>query len=110
MPVERIAIGDILINRNAHTVTRSGRELCLSPKEYDLLLALALRIDTAVSREHLLKEVWNYENPVSSRTLDQHVAQLRKKIEDDARNPNYIVTVNKFGYRLSAPRLRIDKG
>jgi DNA-binding response OmpR family regulator len=107
---EKIEIGDVVIDRAAHTVTRCGRDANLSPKEYDLLLALALRVDTAVSRDVLMNEVWNYQNRVSSRTLDQHIAQLRKKIEDDARDPNYIVTVNKFGYRLSAPRLRIDKG
>lgn len=108
--VERITVGDILIDRSAHRVSRSGRDVELSPKEYDLLLALALRVDTAVPRAVLMSEVWDYQSPVSSRTLDQHVAQLRKKIEDDARDPNYIVTVTKFGYRMSAPRLRIDKG
>jgi two-component system response regulator MtrA len=108
--VETITVGDILIDRAAHIVSRNGREIGLSPKEYDLLLALALHVDTAVPRETLMRQVWNYENAVGSRTLDQHVAQLRKKIEDDARDPNYIVTVSKFGYRLSTPRLRIDKG
>lgn len=108
--LEQITIGDILIDRSAHTVSRAGRDVDLSPKEYELLLALALRVDTAVTRQVLMREVWNYQNPVNSRTLDQHVAQLRKKIEDDAHDPNYIVTVTKFGYRLSAPRLRIDKG
>ncbi|MGH9422618.1 MAG: winged helix-turn-helix domain-containing protein, partial [Thermoanaerobaculia bacterium] len=87
--VEQITIGDVLIDRAAHTVSRAGRDVGLSPKEYDLLLALALRVDTAVPREVLMAEVWNYQNRVSSRTLDQHVAQLRKKIEDDARDPNY---------------------
>jgi two-component system response regulator MtrA len=106
--LEKIEIGDILIDRSAHIVSRSGRDVGLSPKEYDLLLALALRVDTAVPRAVLMKDVWNYQSPVSSRTLDQHIAQLRKKIEDDARDPNYIVTVTKFGYRLSAPRLRIE--
>jgi DNA-binding response OmpR family regulator len=105
---EKIAIGDVVIDRAAHAVTKNGRDANLSPKEYDLLLALAVRMDTAVSRDVLMTEVWNYQNRVSSRTLDQHIAQVRKKIEDDARDPNYIVTVNKFGYRLSAPRPRID--
>ena len=107
--VEPVIIGDIVIDRAAHAVSRNGEPVGLSPKEYNLLLALAVRSNTAVSREHLMREVWNDEAPATSRTLDQHISQLRKKIEDNPAHPDYIVTVSKYGYRLSARRMRIDK-
>ena len=103
---DQIIVGDIVIDRAARTVTRAGRHLCLSPKEYDLLIVLGLRAHAAVRRDVLMREVWNDSRSASSRTLDQHISQLRQKIEDDPHKPDFILTVSKFGYRLTAPRFR----
>ena len=105
-----IVAADIVIDRAARTVTRAGRMITLSPKEYELLTALALRPDIAVPRALLMNEVWNQPMQQSSRTLDQHVAQLRHKIEDDPKAPAYILTVSKYGYRFNSRRLRIAAG
>lgn len=104
---DTIVIADIVIDRAARTVTRGAQLVALSPKEYELLVALALRADMAVPRSLLMNEVWNQPFSERSRTLDQHVAQLRHKIEDDPKAPAFIMTVSKFGYRFNARRLRI---
>jgi DNA-binding response OmpR family regulator len=69
-------------------------------KEFDLLLTLVARAGAVVSRVDLLREVWGYRNWVATRTVDTHVAELRRKLEDDPANPRHILTVRKIGYRL----------
>ncbi|MDA8016950.1 MAG: response regulator transcription factor [Thermoanaerobaculia bacterium] len=100
-PAETVLrFGRIVVKPSSRTVSKEGRELDLAPKELDLLLALLRRRGAAVSRLELLEEVWGYSDAVISRTVDTHVAALRKKIEDDPTNPRYLLTVRKFGYRL----------
>jgi len=72
----------------------------LAPKEFDLLWALVEANGAAVSREHLMERVWGYGADVLSRTVDTHIAELRRKIEADPANPRHIVTVWKVGYRF----------
>ena len=72
----------------------------LAPKELDLLLALLRSRGAAVSRLALMTQVWGYSSAVVSRTVDTHVAELRRKLEDTPSSPRHIVTVRKFGYRL----------
>lgn len=97
-PVHRF--GDVVVDTGARTVTRGGESLEVSRLEFDLLLHL-LRADGAVvSRYELLKEVWGYQRPVGTRTVDTHVHTLRGKIEEDASEPRYLLTVRKVGYRL----------
>jgi DNA-binding response OmpR family regulator len=72
----------------------------LRPKEYDLLAALLRRRGDVATRLELLREVWGYGEDVMSRTVDTHVAELRRKLEDDPASPRYILTVRKTGYRL----------
>ncbi|MNC94049.1 Sensory transduction protein regX3 [compost metagenome] len=75
--------------------------MTLTPKEFDLLVALLRRRGAVASRAELLGEVWAYANPdVETRTVDVHVAELRRKLESDPANPRHIVTVRKKGYRL----------
>jgi two-component system alkaline phosphatase synthesis response regulator PhoP len=68
--------------------------------EFDLLLALIKRKGAIVSRLDLLKEVWGHASTVLTRTVDTHVAELRRKLEDDPSQPKYILTSRKAGYRL----------
>jgi two-component system alkaline phosphatase synthesis response regulator PhoP len=93
-------IGDIEIDRSTRTVTRGGNAVELAPKEYDLLLALADRNGAVVSRLDLMRQVWGYSDAVITRTIDTHVAELRRKLERDPAQPRHILTVRKVGYRL----------
>jgi DNA-binding response OmpR family regulator len=97
----RYVIGDIVIQRATHEITRSGAVVSLRPKEFELLVALARREGAAATRLELLQEVWGYDETVVSRTVDTHVAELRRKLEDDAAEPKYLLTVRKTGYRLA---------
>ena len=92
--------GDIEIQSVARLVKRRGEPVDLSPKEYDLLLALVRRQGQVVSRNELLKSVWGYNASVVSRTIDTHIAELRRKLEPDAGSPRHITTVWKAGYRF----------
>ena len=92
--------GDVAVYAGTHTVTRRGEIVALRPKEYELLAALLTRRGRIASRLELLREVWGYGEDVMSRTVDTHVAELRRKLEEDAANPRYLLTVRKTGYRL----------
>ena len=95
-----IAFGDVLVDPAARTVSRRGDAVPLSPKAFDLLLSLVRRDGRVASRMELLREVWGYGPLVLSRTVDSHIAELRRRLEDDAANPRHIVTVFKVGYRF----------
>jgi two-component system, OmpR family, alkaline phosphatase synthesis response regulator PhoP len=95
-----IRFGDVTLDARARTVHRDGREVELSPKELDLALALVQRAGAAVSREELLREVWDHKAVVRTRTVDTHMLQLRKKLEPDPGSPRYFHTVPKVGYRF----------
>ncbi len=95
-----IAFGAIAIDPAARTVLRDGRAVTLSPKAFDLLLALVRREGRVASRVELLREVWGYGPLVMSRTVDSHVVELRRKLEDDPADPRHFVTVFKSGYRF----------
>ncbi len=97
-PPERF--GDVDVVPASRTVFRSGRPVGLTPKEFDLLLALLKRRGAVASRMDLLREVWGYSAAVLSRTVDTHVAELRRKLEADPAVPQHILTVRKTGYRL----------
>jgi DNA-binding response OmpR family regulator len=99
MPVERF--GEVEVNPASRTVIRDGETVSLTPKEFDLLLALLRRRGAVASRFELLEEVWGYENAdVETRTVDVHIAELRRKLEADPGRPRHILTVRKKGYRL----------
>jgi DNA-binding response OmpR family regulator len=92
--------GDVTVDFATHVVRRGGRAAELRPKEYALLVALLKRGGRVASRLELLREVWGYAEDVMSRTVDTHVAMLRRKLEDDPAHPRHIVTVRTFGYRI----------
>ena len=96
--VERF--GEVEIVPASRTVRRSGQEVPLTPKEYELLVALLRRRGAVASRVELLTEVWGYNSAVMSRTVDTHIAELRRKLETNPAEPKHIVTVWKVGYRL----------
>jgi len=97
--VERF--GDVEVNPASGTVLRDGETVTLAPKEFDLLVALLRRSGAVATRRELLREVWEYANPqIETRTVDVHIAELRRKLEADPANPRHILTVRKKGYRL----------
>jgi len=99
--VEPMAFGEVEVSPATRTVTRSGDPVDLTPKEFDLLVALLERRGAVISRQELLKEVWGYGNAdINTRTVDVHLSELRRKLEEDPANPQYILTVRKAGYRL----------
>jgi DNA-binding response OmpR family regulator len=92
--------GSVEINPASRTVSREGTPVALSPKEFDLLLALVRRRGAVASRVELLREVWGHRVEVMTRTVDIHIAELRRKLEHDPSQPRHILTVWKAGYRL----------
>jgi two-component system alkaline phosphatase synthesis response regulator PhoP len=92
--------GDVEVDRATRTVRKAGREVTLTPKAYELLAALLELNGKVVSRSELLRIVWGFRGAVISRTVDTHMVELRRKLEDDPANPSHILTVRKAGYRL----------
>jgi DNA-binding response OmpR family regulator len=95
-----VRFGDVEIIPGTHDVLRGGQPVMLRPKEFELLMALTRRRGNIVGRLDLLREVWGYGSDVVSRTIDTHIGELRRKLEDDPGAPRYILTVRKTGYRL----------
>jgi DNA-binding response OmpR family regulator len=100
---DEIEIGDLRIDRASHRVTVAGSELALKPMEYELLVHLVSKADRVLSRAQLLKEVWGYDVPIETRTVDVHVRWLRMKLSEHAGRVPTIATVRGIGYRLSLP-------
>lgn len=98
---DHIRFGEIEVRPSTHRVYRRGFPVTLRPKEFELLMALLRRGGKIVPRLDLLRDVWGYDAEVVSRTVDTHVAELRRKLEDDPAHPRYILTVRKAGYRVA---------
>jgi DNA-binding response OmpR family regulator len=94
-----LEFGDVVVEHGSRTITRGGRPVPLTPKAYELLLALVRRSGVVASRAELLKEVWGYGAFIMTRTVDSHIAELRRKL-DDPNEPRHIITVWKVGYRF----------
>jgi DNA-binding response OmpR family regulator len=98
---ETAEFGDVRVHLRRHEVTRAGQPLTLSPVEFRLLEYLIERRGAVVTREELLENVWGFDGDTMSRTVDVHIAGLRKKIEADSRYPRFLLTVKGAGYRLA---------
>jgi two-component system, OmpR family, alkaline phosphatase synthesis response regulator PhoP len=96
---QTLTFGNVSVDLGSRTITRNGQPVALTPKAYELLLALVRRDGVVASRADLLKEVWGYGSFIMTRTVDSHIAELRRKV-DDADNPRHIITVWKVGYRF----------
>jgi DNA-binding response OmpR family regulator len=95
-----LLVGDLVVDLAAHTVTVGGRPVELSPREFDLLHALALQAGQVVSVDDLLARVWGAEYEGESQVVYVHVRWLREKMEDDPQHPRRILTVRGVGYKL----------
>ena len=96
----RAAGGAAGIRRFTPDAPRSRRALDLSPREFAILGCLIGSRGEVVTREHLLSQVWGYRRPPFTRTVDMHIAKLRRKIEPSAGAPERIVTVHGVGYKF----------
>ena len=100
---DSVEFGDIVIDPAAHTVTRKGESLELTPLEFDLLSCLVSDPSQVFTREVLLQKVWGYHHPGDTKLVNVHMTRLRSKIEDDADDPQVIRTVRGVGYQAIAP-------
>lgn len=89
-------IKDLTLDVRSHTVTRDGKEISLTPKEFGILLLFAQNPGTALYRETIYEHVWGKEFEYGSKTVDIHIQRLRKKVHLEKE----ILAVNKIGYRL----------
>jgi DNA-binding response OmpR family regulator len=99
--VDHYRFGDTEVDFRKFETLRSGRRVDLTAREYALLRFLIEQRDRAVSRFEILEEIWGGEADVYPRTVDSHVANLRKKLEDDPTDPRHIVGVRSVGYRFA---------
>jgi DNA-binding response OmpR family regulator len=97
---DSLRIGDVFLNFKKYEATKGDTAMSLSPKEFGILAYLASRKGEAVTRDELLDEVWGYDLYPTTRTVDNHIAQLRAKIENDPAEPRYLLTVHGVGYKL----------
>ena len=98
---EQIHIQDVVIEPKTWKVWKSGKELKLPNREFELLRFLAQNPNIVFSKETLFEKIWGYEYVSDAATVSVHINRLREKIEDDARNPKIIETVWGAGYRLN---------
>jgi two-component system alkaline phosphatase synthesis response regulator PhoP len=96
----RYAFGAVEIDFVRYEAQKNGAPLALSPREFEILKYFVLHRGEAVTRDQLLNDVWGYSRFVFTRTVDNHIAKLRHKIEDDPDAPKWILTIHRVGYRF----------
>ena len=100
-PVGQLVLGDVVIDFTTFRAIRGSRDLVLTHKEFELLQYLAERAGRIVTRDELLRGVWRYSEVPMTRTVDNFIARLRRKIEPDPPHPRYIRTIHGDGYTLT---------
>jgi len=97
---EKYAFGDVELDFKKYRAARAGQPIDLSPREFEIMKYFIAHEDEIVTRDQLLDEVWGLENYPITRTVDNHIAKLRQKIEVLASNPQHIITVHGLGYKF----------
>lgn len=100
--VAEVQFDDVVVDFRAYRAERAEEPLELSAREYRLLRYLVTKEGAVVTRDELLDEVWGYNSYPSTRTVDNHIARLRQKIERDVNTPRHILTVHGVGYKFVA--------
>lgn len=101
---EILQIGAIKADMDNYEVTVNDVKIFLTPKEFELLVYFMKRKDRVIDRDTLLDRIWNFDFAGQSRIVDVHVSHLREKIEEDPKNPRYLLTVRGFGYKFQEPK------
>lgn len=91
---------EVMVDFRRYVASKAGKPLEMTRKEFGILRLLAARPGEVLSRDELLNEVWGYENYPTTRTVDNHIASLRAKIEEDPAEPRHLLTVHGVGYKL----------
>ncbi|MBP3320314.1 MAG: response regulator transcription factor [Clostridia bacterium] len=99
---EVIVCGELTVNLARRTVIKHNKTIDLTMKEFDLLTSLMLAKGRVFNRDQLMEKVWDVEFSGDARTVDVHIRYLRQKIEEDAENPKYVLTVRGVGYRFAS--------
>ena len=99
-PATTVQVGEAMLDLAGHTLHKGEVEHRLLPKEAELLSHLLRHRGQACTRDDLLRAVWGYDATPTTRTVDTHMFQLRKKLEDDPKQPQWLLTVHGVGYRL----------
>ncbi|CAN5116214.1 two-component system response regulator MtrA [soil metagenome] len=97
-----LQVGDLTVDVAGHEVRRGATKISLTPLEFELLLALALKPQQVFTREMLLEQVWGYHYKADTRLVNVHVQRLRAKVEEDPDNPRIVTTVRGVGYRAGS--------
>ena len=97
-----LTVGDLTLDVAGHEVKRGDTKINLTPLEFELLLALALKPQQVFTREMLLEQVWGYHYKADTRLVNVHVQRLRAKVEEDPDNPRIVMTVRGVGYRAGS--------
>ena len=101
MPIPEVfRFGNLEIDFRKYCTRKEGKSLKLSPREYEILKCFIERTGEIVSREDLLNRVWGYDSYPNTRTVDAHIAKLRRKIEDKPEEPKHIITIHGLGYKF----------
>ncbi len=100
--LESYSFGEFILNFKTMELTRAGKALDLSAREFQLLRYFVEHRGVALSRETILNNVWGYDSMPTTRTIDTHVTWLRQKLEDNPKFPRYILTVHGLGYKFVA--------
>lgn len=103
-PAPMLRVGPILVDQLRHEVTVRGTLVDCTPGEFGLLEVMASEVDRVFTREQLLQRMHGFDSFLTTRTIDTHVKNLRRKIETDTRTPEHLVTVYGIGYKLTAGR------
>jgi DNA-binding response OmpR family regulator len=98
---ETYRFGDVEVNLRSCQVSRDGKAIELSGKEFELLKYFVRHPGETLSRDRLLSEVWGYDNYPTTRTVDAHIVRLRQKIEPRPEEPRYVLTVHGLGYKFA---------
>jgi two-component system, OmpR family, response regulator MtrA len=99
---EVLRVGDLTVDVQGHEVRRGDSKINLTPLEFELLFALALKPQQVFTREMLLEQVWGYHYKADTRLVNVHVQRLRAKVEEDPDNPKIVMTVRGVGYRAGS--------
>jgi DNA-binding response OmpR family regulator len=97
-----MTLGNVTVNFAGYSGSKDGKEISMTPKEFEILKYLWQHRNETVSRDDLLTNVWGYDESVSTRTIDNFILKIRQKIEDDFTHPKIIITIHGTGYKLIA--------
>lgn len=100
--LKEFRFGDVEVNFDRHEIHKKGQPVQLSHREFRLLEYLIENRGRLITRDRLLEDVWEYDSFLTTRTVDNHILRLRKKIEDEPDSPRFILTIRGYGYKFVA--------